>query len=68
MLTYGKGWEKSVTYAEFSNSNNYQPLMWLVRGRCLVEPALIKKAEEHAAKLRETLKAAQCDQKSYSNK
>ena len=86
VLTYGKDWEKSLSYAEFSYNNSYQtslkmspfealygrkcrtPLMWSEVGeRCLYGPALIKEAEEHVAKVRENLKAAQSRQKSYAD-
>jgi hypothetical protein len=44
------------------------PLMWSEVGeRCLYGPALIKEAEEHVAKVRENLKAAQSRQKSYAD-
>jgi transposase InsO family protein len=87
VLTYGKEWEQSLPYAEFSYNNSYQaslgmspfealygrkcrtPLMWSEVGeRALVGPALIKEAEERVAEIREKLKAAQSQQKSYSDK
>jgi hypothetical protein len=43
--------------------------MWLEVGeRALVGPALIREAEERVAEIREKLKAAQSQQKSYADK
>ncbi len=85
-LTYGKDWERSLPFAEFSYNNSYQaslqaspfealygrkcrtPLMWSEVGeRLLIGPAMIRDAEEHVAKIRENLKAAQSRQKSYAD-
>ena len=86
VLTYGKDWQQSLPYAEFSYNNGYQaslgmppfeapygrkcrtPLMWSEVGeRALVGPALIKEAEERVDEIREKLKTAQSQQKSYAD-
>jgi hypothetical protein len=78
VLTYGKDWEQSMPYAEFSYNNGYQAslgmspfeaLMWSEVGeRALVGPALIKEAGERVAEIREKLKATQSRQKGNADK
>jgi hypothetical protein len=53
-LTYGKDWEKSLSFTEFSyNGRKCQtPLMWSeVKERSLFCPDMIKEAEEQVAKV-----------------
>ena len=69
---YNNGYQASLGMSPFEALYGRKcstPLMWSEVGeRALVEPALIKEAEERVAEIREKLKAAQSRQKSYADK
>ncbi|WVZ53286.1 hypothetical protein U9M48_004252 [Paspalum notatum var. saurae] len=68
VLTYGKDWESSLPYAEFSY-NNGTPLIWAEdKEQVPTGPALLKEAEEKIAEIKERLKIAQTRQKSYADR
>jgi hypothetical protein len=86
-LKYGKGWDKSLPYAEFSYNNSYQasikmtpyealygrqcrtPLFWSQPGESQVfRLEILKDAEKQVQIVRESLKVAQSQQKSYADK
>jgi hypothetical protein len=86
-LKYGKSWDKSLPYAEFSYNNSYQasikmapyeaiygrqcrtPLFWSQTGESQVfGPEVLKNAEKQVQMVRESLKVAQSQQKSYADK
>ncbi|WVZ55037.1 hypothetical protein U9M48_005754 [Paspalum notatum var. saurae] len=78
VLTYGKDWESSLPYAEFSYNNGYQaslgmaPFEALYGRKCRTPliwtqvptgPALLKEAEEKIKEIRERLKIARPDRR-----
>jgi hypothetical protein len=86
-LKYGKSWDKSLPYAEFSYNNSYQasikmalyealygrqcrtPLFWSQTGESQVfRREVLKDAEKQVHMVRESLKIAQSQQKSYADK
>jgi hypothetical protein len=86
-LKYGKSWDKSLPYAEFSYNNMYQanikmaPFEALYGRQCrttlflsqtgesqIFGPEVLKDAEKHVQTIRENLKVAQLQQKSYVDK
>jgi hypothetical protein len=86
-LKYGKSWDKSLPYAEFSYNNSYQastkmapyealyrrqcrtPLFWSqTRESQVFGPEVLKDAEKQSQMVRESLKVAQTQQKSYADK
>jgi hypothetical protein len=86
-LKYGKSWDKSLPYAEFSYNNSYQasiemaryealcgwqcrtPLFWSqTRESHVFRPKVLKDAEKQVQMVRESLKVAQSQQKSYADK
>jgi hypothetical protein len=86
-LIYGKSWDKSQPYAEFSYNNSYQasikmapyealygrqcrtPLFWSQTGESQVfGPEVLKDVEKQVQIVRESLKVAQTQQKSYADK
>jgi hypothetical protein len=82
-LQYGKSWDKSVTYAEFSYNNSYQeslkmaPFEMLYGCRCQTPlfwsetgdfvPGILQEVEKQVCMVRENLRIAQSRQKSYAN-
>ncbi|WVZ49976.1 hypothetical protein U9M48_001282, partial [Paspalum notatum var. saurae] len=78
VLTYGKDWESSLPYAEFSYNNGYQASLGMAPFEALygrkrprrvpTGPALLKEAEEKIEEIRERLKIAQTRQKSYADR
>jgi transposase InsO family protein len=86
-LKYGKSWDKSLPYTEFSYNSSYQasikmtpyealygrqcrtPLFWSETGESQVfGPEVLKDADKQVQMVRESLKVAQTQQKSYANK
>jgi hypothetical protein len=86
-LKYGKSWDKSLPYAEFSYNNMYQanikmaPFEALYGRQCrttlflsqtgesqIFGPEVLKDAEKHVQTIRENLKVAQLQHKSYVDK
>ncbi|WVZ63443.1 hypothetical protein U9M48_013076 [Paspalum notatum var. saurae] len=83
VFTYGKDWESSLPYAEFSYNNGLgmapfealygrkcrTPLIWAEdQEQVPTGPALLKEAEEKIEEIRERLKIAQTRQKSYADR
>jgi hypothetical protein len=86
-LKYGKSWDKSLLYVEFSYNNSYQasikmapyealygrqcrtPLFWSQTGESQVfGPEVLKDAKRQVQMVRESLKVARSQQKSYADK
>jgi hypothetical protein len=87
VLKYGKSWDKSLPYAEFSYNNSYQAsiemapyealygrqcqtlLFWSQTGESQVfRLEVLKDVEKQVQMVRESLKVAQSQQKSYADK
>jgi hypothetical protein len=75
-LQYGRSWDKSLPYAEFSYNNSYQevgircwtPLFWNETGeRKLFGPDILQEVEKQVHMVRENLHLAQSRQKSYTD-
>jgi hypothetical protein len=76
VLQYGRSWDKSPPYTEFSYNNNYQeslndrrcrtPIFWNETRECQVfGPDIIQETEKQVCQMRENLKVAKSHQKSY---
>jgi hypothetical protein len=80
-LQYGRSWDKSLSYAEFSYNNSYQESLkmasfeMLYGHRCQSEtgeqnvfgPDILQEAEKKVHMVRENLRVAQSRKKSYAD-